>query len=252
MEHDAATLELLEYSPRKTLPSAPWPALSSCLCREKLAGLSWRRTIFLSAILLTAWIPAHSASTKLVMSWKNPKYSGHQFRRILVIGMSENPTVRADFEDALSAKITRDGFEAVPGNTILLRPDSPNVDLDYLKGQIHDHRIDAVIVARLVNVDQTTTYVPGHSYAVPYAYYRGFYGYYGTVYAQVYSPGYLREDTTVRVETNFYDVTPPDQDLVWTGVSDSFNPKNADKAIAGLVKLVVKRLEKEAILTKNP
>ena len=217
-----------------------------------MAGLSSRRTILLSAILLTGWILAYSSSTKLVMSWKNPNYSGRHFRRILVIGMSENPTVRADFEDALSTKITRDGFEAVPGNTILLRPDSPNVDLDYLKGQIHDHKIDAVIVARLVKVDQKTTYVPGQSYAVPYAYYRGFYGYYGTVYRQVYSPGYLREDTTVRIETNLYDVTPPNEELVWTGVSDSFNPKNADKAIAGLVKLVVKLLEKEAILTKNP
>lgn len=217
-----------------------------------MAGLIWRRTILLSGILLTGWIVAYSGSTKLVMSWKNPKYSDQHFRRILVIGMSENPTVRADFEDALSTKITRDGFEAVPGNTILLRPGSPNVDLNYLKGQIHDHKIDAVIVARLVKVDQTTTYVPGQSYAVPYAYYRGFYGYYGTVYQQVYSPGYLREDTTVRIETNLYDVTPPNEELAWTGVSDSFNPKNADKVIAGLVKLVVKRLEKEAILTKNP
>jgi len=214
--------------------------------------MSWRRTILLTAMLLTPWTLAYSGSTKLVMSWKNPKYSGEHFRRILVIGMSENPVVRADFEDALSAKITRDGFEAVPGNTILLRPDSPNVDLDYLKGQIHDHKIDAVIVARLVKVDRTTTYVPGHSYAVPYGYYRGFYGYYGTVYQQVYTPGYLRDDTTVRVETNVYDVMPPSEDLVWTGVSDSFNPKNADKVIAGLVKLVVKQLEKEAILTKKP
>jgi hypothetical protein len=214
--------------------------------------LNWRRAILLTAILMTAATLAYAGSTKLVMSWKNPKYSGEHFRRILVIGMSENPVVRADFEDALSAKITRDGFEAVPGNTILLRPDSPNVDLDYLKGQIHDHKIDAVIVAHLVKVDQKTTYVPGQSYALPYAYYGGFYRYYGTVYQQVYTPGYLRQDTTVRIETNFYDVTPPSEDLVWTGVSDSFNPKNADKVIGGLVKLVVKQLEKEAILTKKP
>jgi hypothetical protein len=221
-------------------------------CRNMARARLWRRSLLLLAMLLTVWIPGYSSSTKLVMSWKNPKYPGQHFRRILVIGMSENPTVRADFEDALSMKITRDGFEAVPGNTILLRPDSPNVDLDYLKGQIHDHKIDAVIVTRLVKVDQKTTYVPGQSYAVPYAYYGGFYGYYGTVYRQVYSPGYLRNDTTVRIETNLYDVTSPNEELVWTGVSDSFNPKNADKVIAGLVKLVVKRLEKEAILTKNP
>jgi hypothetical protein len=204
------------------------------------------------AILLTAWPLAYSSSTKLVMSWKNPKYSGEHFRRILVIGMSANPVVRADFEDAFSAKITRDGFEAVPGNTILLRSDSPDVDADYLKGQIHDNKIDAVIVSRMVKVDSKVTYVPGQNYAVPYAYYRGFYGYYGTVYRQVYTPGYLRQDTTVQIETNLYAVTPPKEDLVWTGVSDSFSPKNADKAITGLVKLVVKRLEKEEILTKNP
>lgn len=206
----------------------------------------------LVVFMLTASTLAYSASTKLVMSWKNPKYSNEHFKRILVIGMSEDPAIRADFEDDLSAKITRDGFEAVPGYTLLFRPDSPNVDIGYLKGQILDHKIDAVIVARLVKIDKTTTYVPGQSYALPYPYYGGFYGYYGTVYHQVYTPGYLRQDTAVRIETNFYDVTPPNEDLVWTGVSDSFNPKNAGKAIAGLVKLVVNRLEKEAILSKKP
>jgi hypothetical protein len=218
---------------------------------NKLTGASSGKAIFVTAILLTAGILVYASSTKLVMSWKNPKYSGEHFGRILVIGMSENPVVRTDFEDALSSKITRDGFEAVPGNTILLRPDSPNVDLDYLKGQIHDNKIDAVIVSRLIKVDKKTTYVPGQNYVVPYAYYSGFYGYYGTVYRQVYTPDYLRLDTTVRIETNLYAVTPPNEDLVWTGVSDSFNPKNADKAIAGLVKLVVKQLEKEAILSKR-
>jgi hypothetical protein len=210
-----------------------------------------RKALLLLSILLMTWSLVYASSAKLVSSWKNPKYAGERFHRILVIGMSENPVVRADFEDALSEQLTRDGLEAVPGNTILLRPDSPEVDMDYLKGQIHDHTIDAVIVSRMVNVEQKTTYVPGQSYALPYAYYGGFYGYYGTVYRQVYTPGYLRQDTTVRIETNFYSAAPPNEDLIWTGVSDSFNPKNADKAIAGLVKMVIKRLEKEEILSKK-
>jgi hypothetical protein len=222
-----------------------------CPGANKLARVRSPRALLLTAILLTAGTLAYSSSAKLVMSWKNPKFSNERFRRILVIGMSENPVVRADFEDELSGKITRDGFEAIPGNTILLRPDSSNLDVAYLKGQIEDHKIDAVIVSRLVKVDKKTIYVPGQNYVVPYAYYSGFYGYYGTVYRQVYSPDYLRNETTVRVETNLYSVTPPNEDLVWTAVSDSFDPKNADKAIAGLVKLVVKQLEKEGILSKR-
>jgi hypothetical protein len=213
---------------------------------EKLfsAGLIWALTFFTLAILPVA----HAKAVKLLRSWRNPDYSSPKARRILVIGMSDNPEVRADFEDDLSAAIASDGLEAIPGNSILLRPHSAELDPDYLKGQIRDFKIDAVLVSRLVKVDKKTTYVPGHSYAVPYPYYRSFYGYYGAVYHQVYSPDYLREDTTVRVETNFYIADTAEGELVWTGTSESFNPKSAQKVIDGLVKLIVKELVKEHIL----
>lgn len=187
-------------------------------------------------------------STKLLTSWRNPNYAGQRFRKILVIGMSNNPATRADFEDALSLKIARNGIEAIPGNSILLRPDTSKLDLDYLRAQVRENHIDAVVVARLVKVDKNVTRIPGQSYVIPYGYYRSFYGYYGVVYQQVYTPDYLREDTTVRIETNLYATTPPDGELVWTGTSDTFNPKSAHKVIDALVKLVVKEMEKETIL----
>jgi len=161
--------------------------------------------------------------------------------------MSAKPGVRADFEDALSKLVTRDGVEAVPGNTILLRPEGSKLDINYLKSQVKEFRIDAVIVSRLVKVDKSITYVPGQPY-MPYPYYGSFYGYYGAVYPAVYSPDYLREDTTVRVETNVYAVTPGEGQLVWTGVSDTFNPSSADKVIDALSKLIVKELQEEAII----
>jgi hypothetical protein len=191
---------------------------------------------------------ANAKAAKLLVSWKNPNYSGQKPHRILVIGMSENPEVRADFEDDLTAAIANDSLEAIPGNSILLRPHSAELDPDYLKGQIRDFKIDAVLVSRLIKIDKKTTYFPGYAYTVPYAYYRSFYGYYGTVYRQVYSPDYLREDTTVRVETNFYSVSPPDGEIIWTGTSDSFNPKSAQKVIDGVVKLIVTELKKQDLL----
>ena len=196
---------------------------------------------------MTAATLADGKSTKLVTSWKNPEYSGPAFHRILVLGMSAKPGVRADFEDALSKLVTRDGVEAVPGNTILLRPEGSKLDINYLKSQVKEFRIDAVIVSRLVKVDKSITYVPGQPY-MPYPYYGSFYGYYGAVYPVVYSPDYLREDTTVRVETNVYAVTSGEGQLVWTGVSDTFNPRSADKVIDALSKLIVKELQKEAII----
>jgi hypothetical protein len=39
----------------------------------------------------------------------------------------------------------------------------------------------------------------------------------------------------------------PEGELVWTGISDSFNPNSADKAINAVVKVVVKNLGKEGL-----
>jgi hypothetical protein len=66
---------------------------------------------------------------------------------------------RSRFEDALSTLITQFGMEAVPDNTILLRHEGTRLDLDYLKTQVKEFKIDAVIVSRLVKVDKNITYV---------------------------------------------------------------------------------------------
>jgi hypothetical protein len=64
----------------------------------------------------------------------------------------------------------------------------------------------------------------------------------------VYSPDYLREEKKVRIETNLYLVTEPDGILVWTGVTDTFDPKNVHKAINGLVSLIVKQMQSDGVL----
>jgi hypothetical protein len=206
-----------------------------------------RRTLLVFMMVVMGAGVSSAKSNKLVASWKNPEYTAGKFHRVLILGMSAKPGVRADFEDALSHLVSQTGVEAVPGNTILLRPEGTKLNLDYLKTQVKSFKIDAVIVSRLVKVDKSVTYVPGQP-LMPYPYYGSFYGYYSALYPVVYSPDYLREDTTVRVETNVYSVTSGEGQLVWSGVSDTFNPRSAQKAIDGLSKLIVKELQKEAIL----
>jgi hypothetical protein len=206
------------------------------------------KRILLIAVLMFASITT-DASTKLAASWKNPNYSGQQFKKILVVGMSNNLTTRSDFEVALAGKITRPGIVGVAGTDILLRPTAGPLDLVYLREQIAAYKIDAVIVSRLVKVETKTTYFPGQPYFLPY--YGTFYGYYGTVYPVVYSPDYLVKEKRVRVETNVYSVKPPDGELIWTGTSDTFNPGSAHKVINALVKLVINELEKQTILPES-
>jgi hypothetical protein len=210
------------------------------------------RSMLLFFFLLAVLTTSSSKSVKMITSWFNSNYQGQTFHKILVIGVAQNPQVRADFEDEMAAQIARAGIETIPGNHILLRPD-PNVklDLDYLRGQIHDNHIDAIVVSRLLNVDTKVTVVPSSTYIAPFPYYYSFYGYLGAVYPMVYDPGYTRQDTTVSIETNVYATSKPDGDLVWNGVSKSFNPKSAKKIADGLVKEVPKQMEKDGLLPKN-
>ncbi len=208
------------------------------------------RKVLIIVGVLVSTILVVGKSTKMVLSWRNPSYSQtKKFHRVLALGLSNKTEVRADFEDALAAELSSKGFDAVPGNTILLRPPGTQLDLNTLREQIRANQIEAVVVSRLIKVDDTVTYIPGYAYTVPFPYYNTFYGYYGTLYPVVYSPGYLQTEKKVRVETNLYYVTAaPDGQLVWTAITDTFNPTNADKAIRKLVKLVVTQMRIDGVL----
>ena len=199
-------------------------------------------------IVVAAAALVFAKSSKLVASCKLPN-SPTKVHRVLALGFSNRMEVPADFEDAVAAQLAATGVEAVPGNAILLRPAGTQLDLNYLRQQIQANQIDAVVVSRLIKVEDTVTYIPGAPYTVPFPYYNTFYGYYGTLYPVIYSPGYLQKDKKVRVETNLYFVTSaPDGQLVWTGITDTFNPSNAHKAIKGLVRLVVAQMQQDEAL----
>jgi len=220
----------------------------SLLCLRLLSSATVLGVFLLAALTLVS-----GKSIKMVTSWFNPNYQGQKFHKVLVIGVARDTEVRADFEDGLAAQIARPGMQMIPGNQILLRPDpQAKPDLDYLRAQIRDNQIDAVVVSRLLRVDKEVISIPSSTYVAPFPYYYSFYGYLGAVYPVVYDPGYTREDTTVSVETNVYATSKPDGDLVWTGVSESFNPKSAKKVADGLIKELPKQMEKDGLLSKSP
>jgi hypothetical protein len=206
-----------------------------------------RRRTILILVVLASLAFLNGRSTKFVFTWTNPSYSGAVFHNILVLGINGKVDNRAEFEDQLSAAITRPGIQAIPSYSLLPRPNSTPIDMSELRDVIRGQNIDAVVASRLVKVDKKVTYIPGQAY-VPYPYYNTFYGYYGAIYPVVYSPDYLRVDKTAQIETNFYSTSKPDGELIWTGTSDTVNPRSPMKAIDAVAKLIVQQLEREKII----
>ena len=165
-------------------------------------------------------------ATKLLFTWMNPNYSGAQFKNILVLAINGRASIRAEFEDQLSAAITRPGIQAIPSYSLLPRPDATPIDMNQLRDVVQGQHIDAVVASRVIKYTKTVTDIPGQAYT-PYPYYGTFYGYYEAVYPVVYTPGYLQVEKTAQIETNFYSTAKPDGELIWTGTSDIVNPSDA-------------------------
>jgi hypothetical protein len=77
-------------------------------------------------------------------------------------------------------------------------------------------------------------------------YYSTLWGYYGYGWGAMYDPGYVREDTKVIIETLIFRVS--DGKLLWAGVSESTNPKDASKLLHDLVETAVKEMRKQGLV----
>jgi len=200
--------------------------------------------LILAVAGLAGWC---AGAIKLPASWRNPNYTGGTFHNILVLALNGKAEGRADFEDALVAAISRRGEKASVSYEFLPRPDATPIDRQDLKALVEWQKFDAIVVARLTKATEQTVYVPGQVYS-PVPYYRTFYGYYGTVYPMVYSPGYLKNEKKAQVEVSLYSTAKPDGELVWTGMTDTVEVSSVKKSIKDLVKTVTKELEKQNLI----
>ena len=76
-------------------------------------------------------------------------------------------------------------------------------------------------------------------------YYASPWGYWGHWYPYAWDIGYLRTDTVVRIETVVYSV---DRDMmIWTGLSESTNPRSVPKLIQQVAVAVGTDLKKRNV-----
>lgn len=115
--------------------------------------------------------------------------------------------------------------------------------MDAARGWFERSGAAGVVAMRLVGVDKEVTYTPA-MWSAPY--YGTLWGYYGYGWGTLYDPGSVREDTVLSVETLIFGVAA--NKLLWAGVSETTNPKNAQKVIEDLVTEAVKEMKKKGLL----
>ena len=210
---------------------------------------SSRGSVFAAVLALAviAMALTASAGTKLAFTWRNPAYTGGNFKNILILAVNGKASRRADFEDRMVQIISRPGLTAVQSYSYIPRPDATPIDKTQLREVIQNNHFDGILVACLTKYKKRHTYVSGSYDTLPPTI-GSFWGYYEWVTPVVYTPGYMETDTKAQLETNLYSTSTDDAQLAWTGTSTIVDPRSPTSAINDVVKQVVEQLQKQNLI----
>ena len=195
-------------------------------------------------LALTAALAAAGCATTTFSSiWKAPDVpqivlSG---QKVAAVVMVPDDGTRRAAEEALAAELTKRGAAGVASYTFLSGQDLK--DEAAAKAHLQQAGMQGVVIMRVVSQDQSVTYSPS---TWSRGYYPSFGGYWGYGWGAVYSPGYIRTDTIVNVETLVYSLTA--DKLLWAGVSGTTNPSRVDAFVTEIVDEAAKEMRKSGLL----
>jgi hypothetical protein len=186
-------------------------------------------------VVAAAFVLAACGSTTLTDVWKAPDTARLQFKKVLVVAISNDITWRRTIEDELVRR-TRNA-QAVAAYQFFAN-DEPR-DWETARERLKAAGFDGLVSFRLAGIDKQQTYVPP-----VYANRVG--GYWGYAWPAVSTPGYTVTDTLVQVETLVYELG--DDKLVWASRSRSFNPANAKDLVNEVVDAVRDEMKKQGLI----
>jgi len=175
-------------------------------------------------------------TTRLETAWTDPRAPRVNLDKVAVVAMTGTETTRRIAEDALAAKLQ--GVEAVPSYNIL--PSSALADEVALRQQMKARGFDGVVLLRVLSIQEEPRYRPA-----PLG---GFYSYYDYTYPAMARYEYSGSTTVVRMETTVYSLRDGGQ-LVWSGVTQSAEPRSLKSTVNGIADVVSKAMRKHQLAT---
>jgi hypothetical protein len=202
--------------------------------------------VFLGAIVAcTLAVASASAQTKMVATKDEVKSKEAPPRKILVLTVASDPISRASYEDVIAGEVSLRGANAVASH--LAFPELPK-ERGPFEAKLIAEGFDAVMISRIVGSEDKIKMTEGHtSYATDYQG-MGYWGEYVYTYEQVFVPGYLEKEKKVRVRTDLWRASEGKGQLVWTGTSETLNPRTAAQAGREVGAAVAKALAKAGLI----
>jgi len=107
-----------------------------------------RRSAIIAALILVAAAGAAKQPPSIVASWLSPSYKG-EFRKLMVIGITDDQQVRHHFEDKFVSHLRGKGIDGVTSHSLVA--DLQKIEnRDQILDRIMEQEIDGAISVRVV------------------------------------------------------------------------------------------------------
>jgi hypothetical protein len=185
------------------------------------------------------------ATTELTNTWKDPQYGGGAVKKVMVVGISNQSSVRRTFEDTFAEMLKANGVEVVPSHTLV--PEDGPMPEDRLRAAVAQSGADAVLITRMVERKTEVTVTPAGARPPPAGMrMRGYYGYYSGAWVGYYEPATVHQYDYIVAETTLFAGNNPQP--VWTGTTRTMESKDIRGATEGFAKPVIEALKKEGLI----
>ena len=161
-------------------------------------------------------------------------------KKVAALVIDKDESLRQAGEEALARELTARGMQGVAAYRIVPREELQSAD----KARVWFDKagVAGVVAFRVLSDKQRRSWQPS-TWSSPY--YGSLWGYYGYGWGAVYEPGYIRQDRIVSLETLIFSVSK--NALLWAGMSQTENPKEATKVVAEVVNAAAKELKKQGL-----
>ncbi|HET7812005.1 MAG TPA: hypothetical protein VFL16_15655 [Steroidobacteraceae bacterium] len=190
------------------------------------------------------------AKKVFVETWTDPEAQPLQLKGSTVVAavMIQDPKARQKAEDALAREITRLGGKGIAMYKISADTAISEEGQSKTRAAVEKVGAKGLVVMRPVDIQhkarQTDTISNDSVYG---GYWDGYYGY-GWADPWIMKNPDVQTDLVITVETFVFSL--PQNKLVWTGTSETTNPKNAEKLVHKIATDGVRELQALGLLKK--
>jgi hypothetical protein len=186
---------------------------------------------------LAATLLGACSMTRLKTTWTAPGVSGLQFEKVVAFAVIKDEVIRRNGEHEICERIT--SVPCVPAYAVVRDSDRGNVEK--LAQQVDAAGFDGAVVLRYAGRRTEETYVPPTPAPL--------WGYYGYGWGTAYSPGYVRQNELVDVDTAVYSVKK--RELLWVGTTESMDPHDVRQTVDEIADAVAAEMRKQGLIPSD-